>query len=99
MTEKNVKAEMEKILPDLPEDVHMDILMDTSDFIVKSIRNLSETLIYALIFVVLVVLFFLGRWRATFIIALTIPVSLIAAFIYLYVTGSSLKPVPSILLL
>lgn len=88
---KNVKAEVEKILPDLPEDVHMDILMDTSDFIVKSIRNLSETLIYALIFVVLVVLFFLGRWRATFIIALTIPVSLIAAFIYLYVTGSSLN--------
>ena len=46
---------------------------------------------YALIFVVLVVFMFLGRWRATFIIALTIPISLIVAFIYLFATGESLN--------
>ena len=46
---------------------------------------------YALIFVVLVVFLFLGRWRATFIIALTIPISLIVAFIYLFATGESLN--------
>ena len=46
---------------------------------------------YAGIFVVLVVLFFLGRWRATFIIILTIPISLIVAFIYLFITGASIN--------
>jgi HAE1 family hydrophobic/amphiphilic exporter-1 len=46
---------------------------------------------YAGIFVILVVLFFLGRWRATFIVILTIPISLIVAFIYLFVTGASIN--------
>jgi HAE1 family hydrophobic/amphiphilic exporter-1 len=48
-------------------------------------------LLFALIFVTLVVLFFLGRWRATFIIVLTIPIALIVSFIYLYTTGSSIN--------
>jgi HAE1 family hydrophobic/amphiphilic exporter-1 len=65
--------------------------MDTSDFIKGSIRNLSQTLMWAFLFVILVVLFFLGRWRATFIIVLTIPISLIVAFIYLYLTGNSIN--------
>ena len=46
---------------------------------------------YALLFVVIVVFFFLGRWRATVIIALTIPISLIASFIYLLATGNTLN--------
>jgi HAE1 family hydrophobic/amphiphilic exporter-1 len=44
-----------------------------------------------LLFVVLVVFIFLGKWRATFIIGLTIPIALIVAFIYLALTGSSLN--------
>jgi hydrophobic/amphiphilic exporter-1 (mainly G- bacteria), HAE1 family len=67
------------------------MIMDTSDFIKGSISNLSRTLMWALLFVVLVVLFFLGRWRATFIIVLTIPISLIVAFLYLYITGGSIN--------
>ena len=46
---------------------------------------------YAGIFVILVVLFFLGRWRATFIVILTIPVSLIVAFIYLFISDASIN--------
>ncbi|HBK32091.1 MAG TPA: multidrug transporter AcrB, partial [Porphyromonadaceae bacterium] len=55
------------------------------------INSLLETIILALIIVGLVVLFFLGRWRATIIIMLAIPISLIGSFIYLYLTGSSLN--------
>jgi len=55
------------------------------------VDSLAETVIYALLFVMLVVLFFLGRWRATVIIILTIPISLIAAFIYLALTGGTLN--------
>ena len=85
------KKESEKARKELPSDIKFQIISDNSDFIVKSINNLQESLMYALIFVVLVVFLFLGRWRATFIIALTIPISLIVAFIYLFATGESLN--------
>jgi hydrophobic/amphiphilic exporter-1 (mainly G- bacteria), HAE1 family len=81
-------AELEK---DLPPDIEINLIMDTSDFIKGSINNLSKTLMWAFLFVILVVLFFLGRWRATFIIVLTIPISLIVAFLYLFITGSSIN--------
>lgn len=87
----NVKAEIAKLKSTLPDDVKFTEIFDSSTFIKNSIGGLSEALFYALVFVVLVILFFLGRWRATFIIVLTIPVSLIVAFIYLKVTGGSLN--------
>lgn len=88
---KQVKKELAVAQKDLPTDINFEIIVDNSDFIVKSINNLQDSLMYALIFVVLVVFLFLGRWRATFIIALTIPISLIVAFIYLFATGESLN--------
>lgn len=88
---KEVRTELEKIKKTLPEDVEIEVIFDSSDFIGNSISNLSTTLLYALFFVTLVVLFFLGRWRATFIIVLTIPIALIVSFIYLYITGNSIN--------
>lgn len=91
----NIANEVIKVLPEikknLPPDVKLDVLFDTSENIKATINGLTETVLYAFLFVVLVVLFFLGRWRATVIIILTIPVSLIASFIYLYATGGSLN--------
>lgn len=75
----------------LPSDVKLGIIVDTSDNIRNTIASLVETVLYALLFVVIVVFFFLGRWRATMIIVITIPISLIASFIYLAVTGNSLN--------
>lgn len=86
-----INKELESIRANLPPDIQLEMVIDTSEFIVKSIRSLTETVMLAGIFVMFVVLFFLGRWRATFIIILTIPVSLIAAFIYLMVTGNTLN--------
>ena len=90
-----VTKEIEKTLAgltnDLPADVKIEKLFDSATFIKDSISNLTETLLYAAIFVVLVVLFFLGRWRATIIIIVTIPISLVVAFIYLFVTGESIN--------
>ena len=88
---KEAKKQLEIAQKEMPADIHFQIIVDNSDFIVKSINNLQETLLYALLFVVLVVFLFLGRWRATFIVALTIPISLIVAFIYLFATGESLN--------
>lgn len=88
---RDVKKQMDDLLPQLPPDIKITEIMDTSEFITNSIINLSKTLLYALIFVVLVILAFLGRWRATFIIVLTIPISLIVAFIYLYISGNTIN--------
>lgn len=87
------RAEIEKAQKELPSDIKFQMITDNSDFIIKAIDNLKETLFYALLFVVIVVFFFLGRWRSTFVIALTIPISLIVAFIYLAVTDGSLNTI------
>ncbi|MBQ0022656.1 MAG: efflux RND transporter permease subunit [Prevotellaceae bacterium] len=75
----------------LPPDVKLGIIVNTSDNIMNTIGSLGETIMYAMIFVALIVFIFLGRWRATMIIVITIPMSLIASFIYLYATGGSLN--------
>ena len=84
-----------KMLPSLqkrlPTDVKLGIIVDTSDNIRNTIASLVETVLYALLFVIIVVFFFLGRWRATLIITITIPISLIASFIYLAITGNTLN--------
>jgi len=86
-----INEKLPEIKSSLPPDIHLDIVLDTSDFIKKSISSLTETVLLAGLFVMIVVLVFLGRWRATFIIILAIPVSLIAAFIYLMVSGNTLN--------
>ena len=84
-----------KMLPslqkNLPSDVKIGVIVDTSDNIRNTISALVETVLYALLFVMIVVFIFLGRWRATMIIVITIPVSLIASFIYLFATGNTLN--------
>ncbi|MDO4214890.1 MAG: efflux RND transporter permease subunit [Bacteroidales bacterium] len=86
-----VQAKLPELQKQLPSDVKLGIIVDTSENILNTIDSLVETICYAMLFVILVVFVFLGRWRATVIICITIPMSLIASFIYLYVTGGSLN--------
>jgi HAE1 family hydrophobic/amphiphilic exporter-1 len=88
---RGVTERLAELQPTLPSDIRFEVIFDSSEFIREAIKNLAETLMFAMIFVVLVILFFLGRWRATFIIILTIPISLIVAFIYLYLTGNTIN--------
>jgi len=88
---KEVNKKIAELKKDLPADIKIEPIWDTSEFITNSINNLTETLLFAFLFVMLVVIFFLGKWRATFIIILTIPISLIVAFIYLGVSGSTIN--------
>ena len=88
---KEVKKEMEKIKKTLPPDVEINIIRDGSEDIENSIFGLAESIFYALLFVVLVVFVFLGNWRATIIIGVTIPISLLTSFIYLMLADSSLN--------
>ena len=90
-----ISNEVMKALPrlqkNLPSDVKLGVIIDTSDNIRNTIDTLFETVLLALLFVSIVVFFFLGRWRATIIIVITIPISLVASFIYLAATGNSLN--------
>lgn len=88
---KKVKKQLDQLEKNLPTDVKTHLIFDTSKFISSSISNLASALFFALLFVVVVVLFFVGRFRATLIIALTIPISLVVAAIFLFATGSSLN--------
>ncbi|MFC2120930.1 efflux RND transporter permease subunit [Bacteroidota bacterium] len=88
---EDVTNELEIIKKNLPADIQIQTIFDSSEFIKGSVSNLSNTLLYAMIFVILVVLFFLGRWRATFIVVITIPISLIVAFIFLKISDSSIN--------
>ena len=86
-----VKKRLNELKEVLPPDVEMNIIMDASENILISVKNLRDTLLYGIIFVVLVTLAFLRQIRSSFIIALAIPFSLIIAFILLYVFGYTIN--------
>ncbi len=88
---REIQSRLPAIQRSLPNDVKMELIFEGSQEITDAIGSLSETILYAFIFVVLVVMVFLGRWRATLIICMTIPVSLICSFIYLFATGSTIN--------
>lgn len=88
---QKVQAMLPTLEKELPSDIKIGLVLDTSTNITNSINSLTETVLLAFVFVMIVVLFFLGRWRATIIIILTIPISLISAFIYLMVSGNTIN--------
>ena len=88
---RGVKKEMQKIEKNLPSDIDIRIVMDSSDNILNTLNSLKETILVTFLIVMLVVYLFLGRWRATFIIVLAIPISLLASLMYLWATGNTLN--------
>ena len=88
---KGVKKAMKDIQKDLPSDINITTVVDGSDNILNTLNSLKETILVTFLIVMLVVYLFLGRWRATFIIVLSIPVSLLASLMYLWATGNTLN--------
>lgn len=88
---KSVKQRLKTIEPTLPSDVKITTVVDSSTNILNTLNSLKETIIITLLVVMLVVYIFLGRWRATFIIVLSIPIALLGSLIYLYATGNTLN--------
>jgi HAE1 family hydrophobic/amphiphilic exporter-1 len=86
-----VKATLERLKADFPDDLTYDISLDTTVPIKAGMDEIIETLIIALILVVLVVFIFLQDWRATLIPVLAIPVSLLSAFILFPLMGFSIN--------
>ncbi len=88
---RQIREELPKLQNNLPKDIKISYLIDTSTFISNTIGSLKETILITFIIVMIVVYVFLGRSSATFIVVLTIPVSLIGSLIYLLVSDNSLN--------
>lgn len=86
-----INAAMPSIKKNLPSDINITEIMNSTDNIINSINSLKETIILAFVFVIAVIMYFLGQWRAALIVIITIPVSLIGAFIYLFASGNTLN--------
>ncbi len=86
-----INAAMPSIKKNLPSDINITEVMNSTDNIINSINSLKETIILAFVFVIAVIMYFLGQWRAALIVIITIPVSLIGAFIYLFASGNTLN--------
>ncbi|GFD74641.1 efflux RND transporter permease subunit [Alteromonas marina] len=85
------KAQIKKIEATLPDNIFIVPSYDSSVFIEASIDEVYETLGIAMLMVVIVIYLFLGNIRATLIPAVTVPVSIIAAFIVMYALGFSIN--------
>jgi multidrug efflux pump len=82
---------MEDIKADLPSDFKLNVALDNTTFIKKSIMEVEETLLIAFILVVLIIYLFFRDWVIAFRPLIDIPVSLIGAFFIMYVSGFSIN--------
>jgi len=86
-----VRAAVDRIGKDLPPGVSLQIVRDDSAFIRDSIHDVNTTMIIGGILTVLIVFLFLNSWRSTVITGLTLPISVIAAFIAMKAFGFTLN--------
>ena len=82
---------MDDLKPKLPAGLEFRVLLDTNDFLDASMNAVYKTLFEALLLVILVVLLFLQNWRATIIPSVSIIVSLVGTFAFMYMVGFTLN--------
>ena len=88
---KNVKAEMENLKKRFPRDMEYLVSLDTTLPVSEGINEIFHTLLEAVALVIIVVFIFLQNWRATLIPLMTVPVSLVGAFIFFPLLGFSIN--------
>ena len=88
---RKVNEKLEELRKTLPSDVTIEPYIDMSDNIMDTAQSLIDTILITFIVVMFVVMLMLGRWRAMFIIVLTIPISMLSSLIYLLMTDSTLN--------
>jgi hydrophobe/amphiphile efflux-1 (HAE1) family protein len=76
---------------DIPKDIKVDIALDTTEFIKKSILEVQETLVIAFLLVIIIIYLFFRDWLISFRPLIDIPVSLIGAFFIMYIMGFTIN--------
>ena len=90
-TNDRLTAALDEISKSMPKGLHFEQMLSTNDFLLESIANVEETLLIALLLVLIVVYFFLQDFRATLIPAISIIVSLVGTFAALQIAGFTLN--------
>jgi HAE1 family hydrophobic/amphiphilic exporter-1 len=90
---EGVKANMERVRPQLPPDVHMEVIRDQSRYIYAALGEINIHLVLGSILACLVVFTFMRDWRATVIAGVAIPASVIATFGMMAALGFTLNSV------
>jgi hydrophobe/amphiphile efflux-1 (HAE1) family protein len=90
-TAKTIRATMESLVPRFPPGVRHKIVYDPTQFIQESVAAVQETIIEAILLVIVVIVVFLQTWRAAVIPLVAIPVSLIGTFFFMALFGFSLN--------
>ena len=88
---KKVRTTLAGLERNLPADIKINTVVDSSDNILRTIGSLKETILITFLVVMLVVFLFLGRLKGTLIVVLSIPIALLASLMYLYATGNTLN--------
>lgn len=84
-------AEVDKLKKDLPSDIKLDIALDNTIFIKKSVVEVAETLAISVVLVIIIIFLFFRDWSIAFRPLIDIPVSLIATFFIMYLCGFSIN--------
>ncbi|MET1084536.1 MAG: efflux RND transporter permease subunit, partial [Burkholderiales bacterium] len=87
----NVRKAMAEMKRDFPPGVDYDIVYDPTRFVQKSINAVIETLLEAIVLVVIVVIVFLQTWRASIIPLVAVPVSIVGTFAFMLLFGFSIN--------
>jgi HAE1 family hydrophobic/amphiphilic exporter-1 len=88
---QGVKAKMKELSQEFPPGIQYDVGFDTTDFVRQSMWSVVQTLLQAVVLVVLVIFVFLQDWRTTLIPAITIPVSLVGTFAFVNLFNFSIN--------
>jgi multidrug efflux pump len=86
-----VRAEVDRVAGNLPEGMQLIVAFDNSIFVDAAVKKVYETMLEAIVLVLVVIWLFLGSWRAALIPAVTVPVCIMSAFIALYAFGFTIN--------
>ena len=86
-----IKLRIEQIKKDLPEDIILGVMSDTTLTIRNAITEVEETILISFLLVVMVIFFFLREWRTTLIPVFAIPISLVGTFFLMYLAGYTIN--------
>ena len=87
----NVYERLKTMQKDLPDDVKLDVVYDSTKFVRASIKEVQDTIVIAFLLVVFIIFVFLREWRVTMIPTVVIPISLVGAFFVMFIAGFSIN--------
>lgn len=88
-----VRAAIPSLKERMPDDVNMNVIFDQSSYVRNAIAGLGRAVLGGLFLVILVLFLFLGNWRSALVASLSLPLSILFAFIVLYLTDQAINSI------